>query len=146
MKMIWCGLKIKENCNVLVNQLNGNFRSETFCYRKIKSGFRDVKWCFDVLWEFKGLNVFVIFAQPFNPESAAIFYINQETRLFFSIWIHPNGQITNILSHQSHLEVLISIPPGRLIVIVVGQIQCSELPKGLKCSVLSIHQIGAYRE
>ena len=51
--MIWCGLKIKENCLVLVNQFNGNFRSKTISCRKIKSVFRDVKW-----W-LKGLNTHI---------------------------------------------------------------------------------------
>ena len=39
--MILCGLKIEENCYVLVNQFHGNSRSKT--PRKIKSVFRDVK-------------------------------------------------------------------------------------------------------
>ena len=38
------GLKIKENCYVLVNQFRGNFHPKTFCYRKIRSVFRDVIW------------------------------------------------------------------------------------------------------
>ena len=55
MKMIWCGLKIKENCHALVIQLHGNFRSETLSGRKIRSVFRDVKWCFIVgTWGVKG--------------------------------------------------------------------------------------------
>ena len=41
--MILCGLKIKENYNVLVNQLHGNFRSKTLDCRKIKFVCRDVK-------------------------------------------------------------------------------------------------------
>ena len=44
----WCGLKIKENYHVLVNQLHGNFRSKTLSCRKIKYVFRDVKWCVGV--------------------------------------------------------------------------------------------------
>ena len=43
MKMIGCGLKIKENCNVLVNQFHGNFHSKTLSFWKIESVFRDVK-------------------------------------------------------------------------------------------------------
>ena len=39
----FCGLKIKENCHVLVNQFYGNFISKTLGCRKIKSVFRDVK-------------------------------------------------------------------------------------------------------
>ena len=42
-KMIWCGLKIKENCHVLVNQFHGNFCFKTLVSRKIKSVFKDVK-------------------------------------------------------------------------------------------------------
>ena len=54
--MIWCGVKIKENCYALVNQFHGNFRSKILCCRKIKSVFRDVKWCFNASWGLKGLN------------------------------------------------------------------------------------------
>ena len=49
MKMIWCGWKSKENCHVLVNQFHGNFRSKTLGCRKIRSDFRDVKWCFNAI-------------------------------------------------------------------------------------------------
>ena len=56
MNMIWCGLKIKENYHVLSNQFHGNFRSKTLSCRKIKSVFRDVKWCFNASWGPKGLN------------------------------------------------------------------------------------------
>ena len=55
MKMIWCGLKIKENCHVLVNQFHGNIHSKTLGCRRIKSVFRDVKWCFNASWGLKGL-------------------------------------------------------------------------------------------
>ena len=55
MKMIWCVLKIKENCHVLVNQFHGNFRSKTLDCMKIKSVFRDVKCYFNALWGVKGL-------------------------------------------------------------------------------------------
>ena len=48
--------KIKENYHVLVNQFHGNFRSKTLCCRKIKSVFREVKWCFSASWGLKGLN------------------------------------------------------------------------------------------
>ena len=58
MKMIWCGLKIKENYHVLVNQFQGHFRSKTLGCRKIKSVFRDVKWCFNASCGFKGLKRF----------------------------------------------------------------------------------------
>ena len=55
MKMIWNGWKIEENCHALVNQSHGNFCSKTLCCRKIKSVFRDVKWCFNASWGLKGL-------------------------------------------------------------------------------------------
>ena len=42
-----CGLKIKENCHVLVNWFHGNFRFKTLGWRKMKSVLRDVKWCFN---------------------------------------------------------------------------------------------------
>ena len=54
--MIWCGLRITENCYVLVNQFHGNFRSKTLSCREIKSVFRDVKWCFNASWGLKGWN------------------------------------------------------------------------------------------
>ena len=55
--MIWCGLKIKENCHVLVNQFHGNFPSKTLGCRKINYVFRDVKWCFNASCGLKGLNL-----------------------------------------------------------------------------------------
>ena len=57
MKMMWRGLKIKENCHVSVNQFHGDFRSKTLSFREIKSVFRDVKWCFNASWGLKGLRV-----------------------------------------------------------------------------------------
>ena len=57
MKMIWCGLKIEENYHVLVNQFHRNFRSKTLGCRKIKSVFRDVKWCLNASWGLKGLTL-----------------------------------------------------------------------------------------
>ena len=39
--MIWCGLKIKENYHVLVNQFHGIFRSKSVGCRKIRSVFSD---------------------------------------------------------------------------------------------------------
>ena len=53
--MTWCGWKINENCHVLVNEFNGNFRSKTLGCRTIKSVFRDVKRCFNASWGLKGL-------------------------------------------------------------------------------------------
>ena len=41
--MIRCGLKITENCHVLVDQFHGNFRSEPFVIGKTRYVFRDVK-------------------------------------------------------------------------------------------------------
>ena len=40
--MIGCGLKIIENCHVLVNQFQGNFHCKTPRCRKNKSVFKDV--------------------------------------------------------------------------------------------------------
>ena len=57
MKMIWFGLKIKENYHVLANQFHGNFHSKTLGFTKFKSVFRDVKWRFNALWGLKGLIV-----------------------------------------------------------------------------------------
>ena len=55
--MIWCEWKIEENWHVLVKQFHGNFRSKTLDCTKIKSIFRDVKWCFIALWGLKGLTL-----------------------------------------------------------------------------------------
>ena len=64
--MIWCGLKIKENYHVLVNQFHGNFRSKSLSCRKIKYVFRDVKWCFNASWGLKGL-IFINWYQLIKP-------------------------------------------------------------------------------
>ena len=50
-----CGLKIEENYHVLVNHFDGNFRIKTLGLRKIKTVFRNVKWCFNASWGLKGL-------------------------------------------------------------------------------------------
>ena len=70
MKMTWCGLKINENCHVLVNQLHGNFHSQTLCCWKIKSVFSDVKWCFNASWGLKGLRCLIIWYIYINPYPA----------------------------------------------------------------------------
>ena len=57
MKMTRSGWKIKENCHVLVNQFYDNFRSKALGCRKIKSVFRDVKWCSNASWGLKGLTM-----------------------------------------------------------------------------------------
>ena len=65
MKMIWCGWKSKENCHVLVNQFH--FHSKTLGCRKIKSVFRDLKWCFNASWGLKGLRVLTMFVSLSLP-------------------------------------------------------------------------------
>ena len=65
MKMIWSGWKNEKNCHVLVNQFHGNIHPKTCkspSYRKIKSVFRDVKWCFNASWGLKGLESSYTFA------------------------------------------------------------------------------------
>ena len=47
---------------MLLNQFHGNFRSKTLGFGKIKSVFRDVKWCFNASWGLKGLNALVNFS------------------------------------------------------------------------------------
>ena len=42
MKMIWCGVTIKEKYHVLVNQFHGNFHSKNLSCGKIRSFFKDV--------------------------------------------------------------------------------------------------------
>ena len=62
-KMIWCSLKIKENCHVLLNRFHGNFRFKTLGWRKIKSVSRVVKWYFNASW-------------GVNPLTAKLFNLN----------------------------------------------------------------------
>ena len=85
--MIWCGLKIKENCHILVNQFHGNIHSKTLGYRKIKSVFRDVKWCFNASWGLKGfISQLFPSARQFLTTSSSTPY---QIRLFVShllIW------------------------------------------------------------
>ena len=57
MKIIWCGLKIKKNYHVLVNQFHRNFHAKTLGCRTIKSVFSDVKWCFNASWGLRGLKL-----------------------------------------------------------------------------------------
>ena len=40
---------------IAVKQFHGNFPSEILSCRKIRSVFRDVKWCFNASWGLKGL-------------------------------------------------------------------------------------------
>ena len=56
MKMIWSEWKSSKNCHVLVKQFHENIHSKTPSCRKIKSVFRDVKWCFNASWGLKGLS------------------------------------------------------------------------------------------
>ena len=49
MKMTLSGWKITENCHVLVNQFHG-----IFILKRLVVNFRDVKWCFNAYWGFKG--------------------------------------------------------------------------------------------
>ena len=72
MKMTWCGWKSKENCHVLLNQFPGNIHSKTLGCRKIKSVFKDLKWCFNASWGLKGLkttNIVVLSTLRVNPVS-----------------------------------------------------------------------------
>ena len=101
MKMIWCGLKIKVNHHVLVNQFHGNFRSKTLCFRKIKSVFRDVKRCFNASCGLKGLQIWLIFThlktqvgehlnkelngERVNPYKAEIFLYKPRGQKYFLI-------------------------------------------------------------
>ena len=55
MKMIWCGLNIKENSDVFVKQFHGNFHSKPPSCRKIKYIFRVVKCCINASWGLEGL-------------------------------------------------------------------------------------------
>ena len=52
------GEKLKKiTMYILVNQFRGNFHSKTLSFRKIKSVFRDVKWCFNASRGLKGLMI-----------------------------------------------------------------------------------------
>ena len=62
--MSWSGRKNEENCDDLVKEFHGNCPSKTVSCRKIKSVFRDVKWCFHASRGLKGLsNKIVIWHQ-----------------------------------------------------------------------------------
>ena len=60
MKMTWSEWQMKENCYVLVKEFHENFHSKTLSYRKIKSVFSVVKWCFNASWGLKVLRVYVL--------------------------------------------------------------------------------------
>ena len=76
MKMTWCGLKITENYHVVLNKFHGNFRSRTLSFRKIKSVFRDVKWCFNASYGIKGLKRWHIGVQTnFNFKLSSISWL-----------------------------------------------------------------------
>ena len=49
------GWEIKNNCHVLVKQIQGNFHHKKLSCRKIKSVYSDVEWCFNASWGLKGL-------------------------------------------------------------------------------------------
>ena len=55
----WRWFDVGDNCHVLVNQFHENFRSKTLGCKKIRSVFRDIKWCFNALWGLKVLNSYV---------------------------------------------------------------------------------------
>ena len=51
-----CGeQKDEENCHIFEKQFKGIIHSKTPSCRKIKSVFRDVKWCLNAPWGPKGL-------------------------------------------------------------------------------------------
>ena len=54
MKMIGCGLKIIENCHVLVNQFHGNFHSKALGCRKKRSVFKIIENCHVLVNQFHG--------------------------------------------------------------------------------------------
>ena len=59
--MIWCGLKIEENCHELVNQFHGHYHQKTLSSWKIKCVFRNVKSCINASWGLKGLTMSRLF-------------------------------------------------------------------------------------
>ena len=83
MKMTWCGLKIKENYHLLINQFHGNFRSKTLSCRKIKYIFRDVKWCFNESWGLKVLK-----------ENRNSFFEAENCVYNFQLQMHEKGKQT----------------------------------------------------
>ena len=101
MKIIRCGLKIKENHHVLVNKFHGNLCSKTVRCRKIKSVFRDVKWCFNASWRLKGLNI------KHRPTAVIAYLKSQQLLLFvFAQCPKQTALIGNISSEQLLLFVL----------------------------------------
>ena len=102
MKMIWCGLKIKENCHVsLINQFHGDCHSKTLGCRKIKCVFRDVKWCFNASWGLKGLtdDLFARVSHPRRPKSVHYVAIGLII-LYFDVAGREHCHQTCLLRHE----------------------------------------------
>ena len=93
----WCGLKIKENSYVLVNQFHGNFRFKTLSCRQIKSVFRDVKWCFNAAGGLKGQNDFMKYPSIIYAIKAQYVF-----RWSMNVLFCPNNFIENIVYHLVH--------------------------------------------
>ena len=122
--MTWCGLKIKENYHILVNKFHGNFRSKTLSFKKIKSVFRDVKWCFNASWGLKGLTLGAfashgstshIFKKIYYMKNGIIrhneevlsFHLSYYTRvLWHCSWLWDTLQQQFTSQGQGHWEVL----------------------------------------
>ena len=91
--MIWCGLKIKENCYVLVNHFHGNFHSKTPSCRKIKSVFRDLRRCFNASWGLKRLKkkTFVLFGLHTSSSALLIIKLAIAMRWVFTGNVIPDN-------------------------------------------------------
>ena len=103
----WCDVKIKENCYALVNQVHRNFRSNTLCCRKIKSVFRDVKWCFNASWGLKQLTTTVCFRMK-SVSLRVLMLKNQQylpQSVLFGSWFLSIACLTKCISQSvsSHI-------------------------------------------
>ena len=82
--MTWCGFKIKENWNVLVNQFHANFCSKTLGWMKIRSVFWDVEWCLNASWGLKGLICFISRENHCYWELNVLYIIDGDPRVVVS--------------------------------------------------------------
>ena len=107
--MTWYGLKIKENCHLLVNQFHQNFLSKPLGCRRIKSVFKDVKWCFNASWGLKGLKkcITLIYMYPIYVGS------KKNNNLLSVLFLQPSSsdfmQIIIILIRKRHLILPITL-------------------------------------
>ena len=94
--------KSTENWHILVKQFHGNFRSKTLCCRKIRSVFRDVKWCFNASWGLEGLTSLIsLYPEPVSFVWHLKKYNSSSTILRFKFIVIPGrGYIWKIVNSK----------------------------------------------